>query len=470
MKKSIGKKVLAMVATLGVFLLLICVLNLAALSNVERFNKQMGETFESYNQAMESGDQAAVEEAQANYAEAVRLSTVRVSGTETFDIILIVVILILMVNTIFIANKSIARPAGNASKDLASIVEKIENNHGDLTERIQTKSQDEIGQLVQGINVFMDQLQKLMKKLKDESSKIMVSVGEVSEQVDESNKNAMNVSAATEELAASMEEIAATLDQIAKGSNDVLTQVQNMDQSAQSGSENVSNIKKRARDMKTETESSKSAAITMFTEVGSTLEQAVEESRSVEQINALTGNILDIASQTNLLALNASIEAARAGEAGKGFAVVADEIRVLADNSRETASNIQEISQLVTAAVNRLADAASDMLAYVKSDVVKDYDSFVKIAGQYEMDANEMDAILTDFAEKAALMAETMENMNEGINNISVTVDESATGVTGVAEDATQLVNAISRIQEQTEENQVISKELDVEVQRFEKV
>ena len=65
--------------------------------------------------------------------------------------------------------------------------------------------------------------------------------------------------------------------------------------------------------MKTEALSSKNDAIAMFEEVGTTLERAVEESRSVEQINALTGNILDIASQTNLLALNASIEAARAG-------------------------------------------------------------------------------------------------------------------------------------------------------------
>lgn len=222
--------------------------------------------------------------------------------------------------------------------------------------------------------------------------------------------------------------------------------------------------------MKTEALSSKNDAIAMFEEVGTTLERAVEESRSVEQINALTGNILDIASQTNLLALNASIEAARAGEAGKGFAVVADEIRALADNSRGTASSIQEISEQVTEAVNKLADSASKMLAFVNSNVVKDYDSFVKIAGQYESDAGMMDDILKDFAGQASAMTATMQRMNQGVNDIAGTVDESAKGVSGVAEDATQLVNAISRIQEETENNQAISKDLESEVGRFEKV
>lgn len=180
--------------------------------------------------------------------------------------------------------------------------------------------------------------------------------------------------------------------------------------------------------------------------------------------------IEEISGQTNLLSLNASIEAARAGEAGKGFAVVAEEIRSLADNSRETASNIQKISELVTAAVNKLASEASKMLEFVNSDVVQDYDNFVNIIVQYEQDANEMNGILTGFAEQVAAMAGTMEVMNQGIGNISVTVDESARSISGVADDSSQLVNAITLIQEQAEDNREISKQLAEEVKRFEKV
>lgn len=267
-----------------------------------------------------------------------------------------------------------------------------------------------------------------------------------------------------------MEEVAATLDQISRGSTQILRQVQEIDQSAQDGTANVSEIRNRAKTMKAEAEHSKETAIGIFREVGASLEQAVEESRSVEQINALTGNILDISGRTNLLALNASIEAARAGEAGKGFAVVAEEIRTLADNSRETASSIQEISEVVTAAVNKLASEASRMLNFVNADVVRDYGKFVDIVAQYEKDADEMNDMLIAFAGQAMQMANTMKDMDQGISDIAVTVDESANAVSGVAEDATQLVNAISQIQQETANNQTISKELEGEVKRFEKV
>ena len=267
-----------------------------------------------------------------------------------------------------------------------------------------------------------------------------------------------------------MEEVSVTLEQLFHNSEEILEKVRVMDQSAQTGSENMMKIRTRARELKAEAEKSKSGTIEVFHEVGNSLEQAVGDSKSVEQINALTGNILEIASQTNLLALNASIEAARAGEAGRGFAVVAEEIRVLADNSRETASSIQKISELVTAAVNRLASEASKMLEFVNADVVRDYDKFVDIIVQYEQDAVEMNSILTDFAGQVASMTDTIGIMNQGIGDISTTVDESAKAVSGIAEDASQLVNSISLIQEQTENNRAISNNLENEVNRFEKV
>ena len=267
-----------------------------------------------------------------------------------------------------------------------------------------------------------------------------------------------------------MQEVSATMDMIAGGSSDILERVQSMNNSADSGNDTVVSIKKRAVVMQKETVDSKNNAAEVLKSIGTELEKAVEESKSVDKINALTGNILNIASQTNLLALNASIEAARAGEAGKGFAVVADEIRVLAENSSKTANDIQTISNIVMDAVGRLAQNARQMLDFVGKDVIKDYDAFVEIVNKYEADADLMSSILGGFVEQVTTINQTMQDMNSGIVNVSTTVGDSAKAVASVAEDVSVLVEAMTHIQDATEDSQKISEELQSEVKKFERV
>ena len=191
---------------------------------------------------------------------------------------------------------------------------------------------------------------------------------------------------------------------------------------------------------------------------------------SAEEIRLATKLISEIAEQTNLLSLNASIEAARAGEAGKGFAVVADEIRQLADDSRETANRIQEISGMVIEAVSDLAGNAKEMIRFVDEEVVNEYDNFVKIIENYEADSEEANSTFSEFATMSGESVKTMTDMNEGINNISVTIEESAKGVSNVAEEISQLVSAISSITVQAGENKNISDGLSGEVSKFEKM
>ena len=179
---------------------------------------------------------------------------------------------------------------------------------------------------------------------------------------------------------------------------------------------------------------------------------------------------MNIASQTNLLALNASIEAARAGEAGKGFAVVADEIRQLADDSRETANSIQSISQQVIHAVSELSQSATEMIRFVGEDVSQDYDAFVTIVRDYESDSDQASRTFETFAQLATDSVDTMTDMNEGISNISMTVEESAKGVVNVAEEISKLVEAISSITVRAGENKDISDGLSSEVSKFEKM
>lgn len=371
---------------------------------------------------------------------------------------------------VLLVNKSIANPAKNASGHLNRIIESIDNNEGDLTERIEIKTKDEVGQLVTGVNNFIAQLQGIMVKIRDESTHMNELVNNITEGINDSNENASSISATMQQLSASMEEVAATLDEITTGSQDILNSANEMSDMAETGKEYVGGIKGRAIEVRSEAETSKSTTTEMMSGIRELLEVAIENSRSVEKINELTNDILGISSQTNLLALNASIEAARAGEAGKGFAVVADEIRDLAERSKDTANNIQAISGMVTSAVEDLAKNANDMITFIDETVLADYDKFVGMANTYHADADHMDEILQNFYGSAERLRNTMAQMAEGIDGINIAVDESAQGVTVAAQSTGALVEALVSIKGEADINLDISQSLQGEVSRFKSI
>ncbi len=391
------------------------------------------------------------------------------SYTGTVLLFLAIFLVVMVIASVF-SITHIALPASSAGTQLEDIISKIHNNEGDLTKRIQIQSKNEVGQLVDGINNFIEQLQGIMNIIKTQSEHMDELTSKIGANVQDSNESAGNISATMEQMSASMEEIAATIGQIAEGSDTVLREVQNMNSSVDNGVELVQKIKNRAGRMHQNTIAGKDRTSSKIIEIREMLNEALEESRSVEKIKQLTGEILDITSQTNLLSLNASIEAARAGEAGKGFAVVADEIRALADSSANTANNIQNISNLVIGAVEKLAGNAETMLQFVDEKVLQDYDEFVVVVEKYERDADSMNSLIENFSQNTGEIHETISAMTSGLNDISVAVDESAKGVTNVAESAVSLVASMSQIQQQSISNQEISEQLSNEVGRFKHV
>jgi len=378
-----------------------------------------------------------------------------------------IVIMIAALVVIIVISRSVVKPTKNATKHLNAIIEGIEQGEGNLTERLAVKSMDEIGQLSTGINSFLDQLQNIMKKLRNSSEGLNVQVANINTSIVTSENSASDVSATMEEMSASMEEIAATLDTIAGGSREMLDAVQGMKGLAKDGVDLTDTIKVKAQGIREDALKSKNNTIVMMDDGRKLLEEAVENSRSVDKINELTNDILSISSQTNLLALNASIEAARAGEAGKGFAVVADEIRDLAERSKDTANNIQQISSQVIEAVEQLAGSAKSMQDFIDGTVLSDYDKLVDVANQYYDDADKLDAMMDVIDDKSTELENNITSINEGIDGINVAIDENAQGVTMVADNAGQLVEMLANIKDEAESNREISDELSNEVAQF---
>lgn len=404
--------------------------------------------------------QADEKEAKAALEQAKTLSDVTIAGSIVFTILIFIIVVLVSV-------RLIVTPVKKSSKELEDMVDEVNNAAADLTKRISVNQKDEIGSLVEGVNTFIEALQHVIAKIRDSSVHLNSAFAAVTDSVTSVNGNATDISAVMEELSATMEEVSATL---ANVNERVERAGQGMDRISEQ-SEHILHYATEMQDRATQLENTavtnKDTTATMIQEILSTLQQAIENSKSVEEVNALTDEILNISSQTNLLALNASIEAARAGEAGKGFAVVADEIRVLADSSRETAGNIQQINAKVVTAVEELVKNSENIVAYINENVLKDYDGFVDSGHKYRADADYINEVMTSFTDSVEHLRQTMDEVVENVNDVSTAVEQGAEGVANAAEDTTQLVGEMETIMKEIDDSNRNISDLSTQTNRF---
>ena len=381
---------------------------------------------------------------------------------------LMAIVVILIVASFVLTYVRVNKTIRSMSNEIQSIIKNIDDGKGDLTARLNTKTNTELGLISGGINKFLSTLQGVIKDVKDGAGVLTAASDRMIVKIQSASDNVTNTSAAMEELAASMENVATTSDDLNERLSVVREAAEAIDTEAKAGAEMANDIKEEADAIKRDANSKKESTGAKMEELSKVLEVSVQESEQVDKIGDLTNEILDIASQTNLLALNASIEAARAGEAGKGFAVVADEISKLASNSRDTAGNIQEISGKVTAAVKTLSDNAVQVIDFINNNVLTDYDAFVETGSKYEETATKIDEMLEKFSEKADNLNSVMNEMADRIESISCSVQESSNAISLSASSASEIVSEIQGINDAMDQNNDVTKQLNASTQKFE--
>ena len=341
------------------------------------------------------------------------------------------------------------------------------HNEGDLTQKLDVRSGDELELIASNVNELLAYIRKIMIGISSGSMRLMSTSRKMVDHLSSADESITDVSATMQEMSAAMEETTSSLNQITEAIDEIYSSVERIAGSADAGKVSSQEMESRASGANdAATEGEKKANIETE-KMAASLNEKIAKSKSVEQIEVLTSNIIEITEQTNLLALNASIEAARAGEAGRGFAVVADEIGKLAGNSADAAAKIRQVSAEVIQAVDELAEGSQQMIEFVRNSTEEGFGGLVATSENYATDANAMRAMMEQFAQTAEELRSTMDGIRESISAVNIAVEESAKGIAGVSESSVQLTGNVNDIQSEASDNNGIAEDLAKEVGKF---
>ncbi len=341
------------------------------------------------------------------------------------------------------------------------------HNEGDLTQTLHVKTGDEMELMADNVNELLKYIREIMLRISDNSGKLNESTKIVFGNLKNAGGNIMEVSATMEQMSAAMEESTATLNQISESMEAVYTNINYISEQAETGNHYAEKIEEKADKVYRYAEEEQNNAHALVKELADSVNEKIRKSKSVEEINLLTENIISITGQTNLLALNASIEAARAGEAGKGFAVVADEIGKLASNSANTAAQIKQVSTQVISAVEGLALEAEKMLQFMEETAMEGYRKLLGSSQEYREDAQNIHGMMEKFAEDSEQLDQSVNKMKEALQAVSTAVEENAKGIVNVSEVSAQLTESMGDIENRADLNKKIGEQLEKEVGKF---
>ena len=341
------------------------------------------------------------------------------------------------------------------------------HNEGDLTQKLDVRSGDELELIAGNVNELLAYIRKIMIGISSGSMRLMSSSRKMVDHLSSADESITDVSATMQEMSAAMEETTSSLNQITEAIDEIYSSVERIAGSADAGKVSSQEIESRASGANDAAAEGEKKANIETEKMAASLNEKIAKSKSVEQIEILTSNIIEITEQTNLLALNASIEAARAGEAGRGFAVVADEIGKLAGNSADAAAKIRQVSAEVIQAVDELAEGSQQMIEFVRNSTEEGFGGLVATSENYATDANAMRAMMEQFAQTAEELRSTMDGIRESISAVNIAVEESAKGIAGVSESSVQLTGNVNDIQSEASDNNGIAEDLATEVGKF---
>ncbi|AVQ44513.1 methyl-accepting chemotaxis protein [Clostridium botulinum] len=361
---------------------------------------------------------------------------------------------------LFIA-RNIAKPL-NKIKDLA---ERLANY--DFSTSITVTRGDEFGQTAVALNTAQENVNGLVKIIMENSQDISASSEELSATVEELSSKVETIDTAINNIAASMQESSAASEEISASVEEVDSSANELSQKAMEGSDNSNQFKERATEVKKNSQKAIDESRRIHLEKKSNMERAVEEGRVVDSIKVMADTIASISEQTNLLALNAAIEAARAGEQGKGFAVVAEEVRNLAEQSKDAVLSIQETIVKVQGAFKSSIDTGSDILEFINTQVMEQFDAYGETGSQYYEDSDFVSKMSEEIAAMSEEVTATLGQVSGAVQNMAISAQRSNEEADIIKDSMNETTKAIEQVAETAQSQAELAQNLNEMVHKF---
>lgn len=380
------------------------------------------------------------------------------------SILFVIICVLICIVIAFIVGKKISTPIFKVTKDIEMAKE------GNFTSKNYLpylKKKDETGKLARALDKLQESMKKTVTQVNDNSIVVTDSAVHLNQAINSLVDEVNSITATSQQLSASMQQTESTAITLGDASERMIHHIDTMDSKNKDGVETANDISNRAVQLKAEAVESARKADEVCKVTQEKLRVAIEESKQVKQINELTKAILDIADQTSLLSLNASIEAARAGEFGRGFSVVADEIRSLADNSEQTALQIQDITKNVIVSVNNLCDSSYEVLHFMDTHVKDTYQKLIQMSEQYNTDSSDMRELLEDIANVSKNIFNEIESLLKSFAELTDATAEGAEGIQCISKNAEDVANHTREVELEADRLNQIAGELSGAIEVF---